>query len=410
MSILDSTPVGPLAPNEEWTYTFPDKITPADLVMPLVASPISVITSTKTSVTFKNVGGATAPQVTFWLAWFYSEVTREEGFHTLGWQGGDLAPIAGNGIDVTGSTVSIDETVVATVTYVTEALSGAGLLAPDEFDICRVKFDEPNQLMQRFPSPPDGNPMVHEIRGPLVDDIGGRGLAVLDAFFGDQNSVTYQFEAPGIGNHKAFASWGGTQTQQRDYIYGLAGLNPAWPITCSIWIKPHGFSEGRAESIFMREWASGWSGDTTSSATLGDGPWASPFVSIQMFFTADNDGTWGATVTTGGVAHTLKANNNTQGFRQRLLPRDGIWNHLGFTYDGSTMQLFCNGLVGPTLAVSGAIDYNGPSTGLWVFGGNRSASAGLDRLSASFSEFRVANIARPLSYFEAMYASNLRIV
>lgn len=412
MSILDSTPVGPLAPNATWTYTFPDKITPPDLVLPVAVTPIKVVTATRGSVTFQNIGTATAPQVLFYLAWFYGEITREEAFQTLGWQGGDVTPAVGNGLQMDNGVLEINDSITATHTYITEVLSGAGLLAPDEFDVCRVTFEEPNLLMNRFPPIGQTNPQIHEVRGPFADDIGNRSLVLLDANYASQDSTTYQFEVPGIGNHKAFGSWGGTNTQQRDYIQGLTGFHPAAPLTCSIWIKPHGFSVGRAESIFMCEWLPGWSGDT-NNFVLGDGPWTSPFVSLQLYFTSDNDGSWGATVTIGGVAHSLDCRTNVNGFRERVLPRDGIWNHLGFTYDGFFLTLFCNGLRGPTSQISspgfGAVDYN-LGTGLWVFGGNRSSLAGLDRLSASISEFRVANIARPISYFEQMYASNLRIV
>lgn len=391
MSILDATLVGPLAPAASWVYTFADKITPPDLVMPLLATSVRVTTATRTSVTFTNAGASTAPAVTFWLVWFYGEITRDVGLATLGWQGGDVALPAGT----------------ATTSYVDQAILGAGLLAPDSHDLLRFKLDEAPPLIQHKLRASD-SAVLWDVYGPFADDIGGRAVAFVDTLPTAADSNTYQVQVPGIGNHKAFGTWGGTLSQQRDYLQGLQGFRPVLPITCSLWIKPHGFSEGRVESIFQREYRVGTTDPT--SETLGDGAWTAPFVSLQMYFSNANDGTWGAIVTTGGVAHILDCSNNTQGFRQRVLPRDGVWNHLGFTYDGTILKLFCNGLAGPTLVMSGAIDYNGINNQAWVFGGNIPTAAGLDRLSASISEFRVADIARPVSYFEQMYASNLRIV
>lgn len=90
MSILDTTVIGPLAAGASFTYTYPDKITAPDLVLPLLVTPIKVVGSTRTQVVFQNTGAATAPAAAFWLAWFYGEVTRDVGLATLGWQGGDV--------------------------------------------------------------------------------------------------------------------------------------------------------------------------------------------------------------------------------------------------------------------------------------------------------------------------------
>jgi hypothetical protein len=400
MSILDSTPVGPLAPNASWTYTFPDKITAPDLVMPLVASPIRVTAATRTSVTFQNVGAATAPVVTFWLAWFYGEITREEAFSTLGWQGGDLAPIAGTGILVTGSTVSVDTTVISTISYVDDVIAGGGLLPPDQFDVARWKFDEAGPITGSGGT----GQTRYDTRGPFLDDIGGYSMNLLDTLpyprINSPNSETFQTQVPGVGNHDAFGFWGGTATEQRDYLHGAPTLQPAFPFTISMWVRPWGFSDARAENILMREYF-------TCDAE-GNGLWQAPFVTTQMFFTNGNDGTWGATVTTSGTAHSVNTATQFSGFRNRCLALPGLWNHMGFTYDGATLSLWINGLPGPTLAVSGAVDYANP-TAEWIIGANPSTTAStLDHLSASFSELRFANIVRPASWWVAMYKSLVR--
>jgi hypothetical protein len=211
------------------------------------------------------------------------------------------------------------------------------------------------------------------------------------------NSTTYQFQVPGIGSHKAFGFWGGTATEQRDYICGASGLRPAFPVTISMWVKPWGFAEARFENILFREYF--------PSDAEGNGTWSAPFVTMQMYFTNAGDGTWGIGMTTGGVAHTIDCSVQRDGFRSRIQAQQGQWNHMGLTYDGTTLAMWINGLLGPTLAVSGAIDYTNPSAG-WVIGSNPPvATATLNHLSASITELRIANGIRPSSWWQAMFES-----
>lgn len=77
------------------------------------------------------------------------------------------------------------------------------------------------------------------------------------------------------------------------------------------------------------------------------------------------------------------------------------WTHVGLTFDGSNIKLYINGRLMSTTARTGTIDYgtNGP----WFIGSDPGGTSG--EFLGQMQDFRIANIARPLSWFQSVYQS-----
>jgi len=81
----------------------------------------------------------------------------------------------------------------------------------------------------------------------------------------------------------------------------------------------------------------------------------------------------------------------------------GRWCHLGGTWDGTTMNMYINGSLATSAAYTATIDYNtSGSPGQWYVGGIPGTSVNQES-SIIVQDIRVANIARPQSYFANIY-------
>jgi len=150
-------------------------------------------------------------------------------------------------------------------------------------------------------------------------------------------------------------------------------IEPAFPATVSCWVKIFSFNNtGSFQHIFeklYRPITSGWSTPYTASA-LGMG------------------------LNSGSVG--LKFHNITDVYALGL----GEWHHIGATYDGTTAKMYVDGSLIATSAQTGAIDYG--SHGPWIIGQNP-ANSSESAFSGLIQDIRVANIARPASYFQKVY-------
>jgi hypothetical protein len=77
------------------------------------------------------------------------------------------------------------------------------------------------------------------------------------------------------------------------------------------------------------------------------------------------------------------------------------WSHVGVTYDGSNIKLYVNGRLLTTTAFVGAIDYG--AGGPWFLGSDPSGTSG--GFLGQMQDFRIANIARDISWFRSVYTS-----
>lgn len=124
--------------------------------------------------------------------------------------------------------------------------------------------------------------------------------------------------------------------------------------------------------------------------------WSNPFTSIGIQLSSSNDGRWVVYVTTAGVLRSLSISFNY------ILPQSR-WIHVGVTWDGTNLRAYLNGtLVGSSVPGGGDIDYGSIPRGLWYIGSVPGSST-VNGPSMLVQDMRVANIARPQSYFANIY-------
>jgi len=183
--------------------------------------------------------------------------------------------------------------------------------------------------------------------------------------------------------------WFQGSSSTRDYFSGAASIQPTFPMTLSTW-------------VYMRSWSGHGSGTggIVRKSYRNDNTWTTPFITMQLFITGTS-GNWGATVTTSGTNKAINIGSN------HPFPLN-IWTHIGFTYDGATMQLWFNGMPISSLAVTGAIDYgtNGP----WSLGAiPATSSSSAEQPAMILNDVRIANVVRDRDYFEKIYVNGVTI-
>lgn len=100
----------------------------------------------------------------------------------------------------------------------------------------------------------------------------------------------------------------------------------------------------------------------------------------------------------------------SSGFPAASFPRGGadpwIPMHIGITYDGVDLLLYVNGILVSQAAGLGAIDYGAFGTRTWAVLGDGTANANNNFPGAQWW-IHFSKIARPASYFEAVYAAGM---
>lgn len=124
--------------------------------------------------------------------------------------------------------------------------------------------------------------------------------------------------------------------------------------------------------------------------------WSNPFLTFGFQATNTNSGLVDLYITLNG---TLQVISNSSRYPMPV----GRWFHLGGTWDGTTLKMYINGTVVSSSNFGGVIDFNGNSArGKWYAG----AVPGSGTIAAApiiVQDVRVANIARPQSYFANIY-------
>ena len=125
--------------------------------------------------------------------------------------------------------------------------------------------------------------------------------------------------------------------------------------------------------------------------------WSSPFLTFGFQMHTTQDGQIDLYITSGGVLQTqLRAPSNYG------IPV-GRWCHLGGTWDGTTMRMYINGSLATSAAYIATIDYgSAENRGQWYVGGIPGTSTNQET-AMIVQDIRVANIARPQSYFAEIY-------
>jgi hypothetical protein len=129
--------------------------------------------------------------------------------------------------------------------------------------------------------------------------------------------------------------------------------------------------------------------------------WSAPFLSFGFQLLNTSDGQLDCYITIGGV---LQAQLRTPTIHTMPTSR---WCHLGGTWDGSTMKMYINGDLVTSGNYTGTIDYGvAGNRGQWYVGGIPGTSTNQDG-PIIVQDVRVANIARPQSYFQNIYYNGM---
>lgn len=124
--------------------------------------------------------------------------------------------------------------------------------------------------------------------------------------------------------------------------------------------------------------------------------WSNPFLTFGFQLDNTNDGRCQAYCTING---TLRSVQTPVAYPIPV----GRWSHIGSTWDGTTLTFYLNGiLVASTSAFPGSIDYGSSNRGQWYVGGIPGSTTNQEA-PAIVQDIRLANVARPQSYFANIY-------
>lgn len=184
----------------------------------------------------------------------------------------------------------------------------------------------------------------------------------------------------------------------RNYAAGAKTINPALPITVSCWVKIRTYNTSFNAQLIAKEFRD--SGITSS--------WATPFLSFAINTTTGNGGgDWNI--------HFATSTSTFSSFNVTDFPIPiGQWSHIGFTMDGSNVRAYLNGcqciyytgsVQSNTVAATGVFYTDGINgNGFWRIGAiTATGSANKEEPNILIQDVRVANVARPLSYFQNIY-------
>jgi hypothetical protein len=128
--------------------------------------------------------------------------------------------------------------------------------------------------------------------------------------------------------------------------------------------------------------------------------WTNPFLTFGFQTHTTNDGQCDLYITLNGTLQFIRTPNTY------VIPI-GRWSHIGGTWDGSTLKFYINGNLSVSSAFSGVIDFNSASSrGQWYVGGIPGNATNQDP-PIIVQDIRVANIARPQSYFQNIYYNGI---
>ena len=242
-------------------------------------------------------------------------------------------------------------------------------VAPDGYDIVVWKLDD--AAAPFINSSTSGSAPSHAVSDLATLSVTGAGAPRLQ-----QPSP---FAATGANTALLFS--GNNASSPRNYVLGANNVEPQSPVTFSFWIYIRTYSNGLTQHYFAKQHTAGtWSG-VFGQVELQNRTYTSQSNAFDLFL-----------VPTSGGALVLDASNN--------IPLN-IWCHVGLAYDGSFVYGYLNGnLIGQAVS-TGAINYG--NHGPWFFGGPL-GSGQVEEGAYSICDFRIANVVRPQSYFQDIYA------
>lgn len=187
----------------------------------------------------------------------------------------------------------------------------------------------------------------------------------------------------------------GNDSGTRNTINGANTFIPQPPLTISMWcvLRTYNGPSGLTQHGLSKQTTTGvWSGTTFSSITL---PQNEQYASKPTFF---------------DFSITFNAGGNT--VNASVTPDINVplnqWCHVGLTYDGTNVDGYINGNWVSTASggTFNAIYYSG-TPGPWFIGAIPSGSGNPEEANMSYCDIRIANVIRPLSYFQQIYQAGV---
>lgn len=197
---------------------------------------------------------------------------------------------------------------------------------------------------------------------------------------------------PSSGTYPAGAS------ATRNYAAGAKTINITPPLTVSCWVYLRNYVTGNSTIIIGKEYR-----DSTITSS-----WTTPFHALNISTVTTNNGqNWIAQIATSPTTNaTITISDNPIPLQQ--------WSHIGITYDGSVIRAFLNGV--QCIYYSGSNQLNSTAaaqisytdgingSGFWKIGAiTATGSSNKEEPPMLIQDIRVANVARPLSYFQFFY-------
>lgn len=243
-------------------------------------------------------------------------------------------------------------------------------VAPDDNDIVVWKMDEA------------AAPFVNSSTSPSAISNAISDLATLSGDVKLQQPSL--FSASGQNTCVQFTST--NSNSPRNFISGANNLEPQGPVTFSFWILLRQYNvTGFTQHWLSKQHTAGvWSG-VFAQVGFGNRQHVSQPQALDFF-----------AVTATGGGNVIPS--------EYTIPLYA-WCHVGLVYDGSTQKSYINGVLVGNTAATGAINYG--NHGPWFMGAIPSGSGNPEECAVSICDIRIANIARPQSYFKNIYQNGV---
>jgi hypothetical protein len=159
-------------------------------------------------------------------------------------------------------------------------------------------------------------------------------------------------------------------------------IEPTYPCTWSCWVYP-------------TSWVS-WAAPLIKPIS----GYVSPYRTFGFQLTAAGTGQWRV-----GFALGATGNGTDTTLTVAALMVLNQWNHLGCTYDGTTIRTYLNGVASSTLAASGILNYVGSHSMPWQIGGYAVTGGPGPTWAGKIDDVRIAGVVRDATWFSSVWAT-----